>query len=485
MRRLLALALVIVVGSACTAAPGGTGGFASSPTIPVGAAPGSSGLAEAPSAAQTPSSSTTTAWSPPPVPTVAGRDVYTVSRAIAERDAGTLGNRAIALGGYWSASGAAWSCPYPGREPADLELYCMDGSYGITERYESIMDVITNGNATTFRGTSGPHLSPWIPTDLQERLSSWSRTPPVPIVVLGHFNDSRAAECVADARQTCRDRFVIESILAYDPASAPPATPSPAPTPFPSPAPSGLFDATQCAGDVPYSFIGWTTTDTLHSSLAFDGHVWAVVTRDIVPTGIWNELPSSPGHFNLPMGRRVCVGLEIQPGGMEAGVVLGTGYRQWDDGRRTTADDYGPGSGDPTLPAATSFPALPSPVPVKMHGAGLPDASMTIRDWSSELLSARPATAAELAIPGSRTGPEQTGAAAVLPSDPRSVLIVWAECGSDTSGIVVITKDRQTVLLMARSRLDCQQPGARRGAVLTFGTDVPDAIHAIAGLPLP
>ena len=344
--------------------------------------------------------------------------------------------------------------------------------------------MISNGSMTTWRAATGPHLSPYVPPELQQRLLGQTTPAPVPIVVLGHFRNSRASECVPEVRQVCLDRFVIESALVYDPASAPAATQASTPTPFPSPAPSGLFPATHCAGDVPYSFVGWTTTDTFHSTLSYEGHVWAVVTRDVVPTGQWNELPDSPGHFNLPMGRRVCVGLEIAPGAMSVGVVLGTAYRQWDDGRRTTADDYGPGSGDPALPAATSFPPLPNPVPVKMHGAGLVDATMSVRDWSGLLASARPATDAELALKGSETGPAH-GAAAVLPSDPRSVLIVWAECGSDTAGTIVVTKDRQTVLLQAASRTDCGEPEARRGAVLTFTSAVPPTIQALAGLPLP
>ncbi len=459
MPRIAALGLVLVVAAGCVTGP-----------------------ISVQSVSPPPSAS---AWSPPPVPTVAGRDVNTVSQAIAARDAGDLGSRTIALGGYWSASGAAWSCPYPGHQPADLELYCQDGAFGITERYESTLVLIRNGNMTTSRGATGPHLSPWVPAELQPRLLGQTTPAPVPIVVLGHFGDSRASECVSDARQTCLERFVIESVLVYDPASAPPATPTPSPSPFPSPAPSGLFPATQCAGDVPYSFVGWTTTDTLNSTLSYGGRVWAVVTRDVVPTGEWGELPDSPGHFNLPMGRRVCVGLDTDPGGVNLGVVLGTGYRQWDDGRRTTADDFGPGSGDPALPAATSFPPLPQPVPVEMHGAGLADATMAVRDWSGLLTSARPATDAELAIKGAETGPDRSGAAAVLPTDPRSVLTVWAECGSDTTGTIVVTKDRQTVLLQAASRTDCGEPGARRGAVLTFTSAVPPTIQAIAGLPPP
>jgi hypothetical protein len=434
----------------------------------------------------TPSPSPATqAWSPPPVPTVDGRDVYTVSKAIRERDAGLLGSATIALGGYWSASGAAWSCQAPMHDPVDLELYCQEGAFGITERYEPIMNIITNGMMTSMTVTSGPHLSPWIPADLQERLLTDLQREPIPIVVLGHFDDGRAAACVPEVRQTCRNRFVVDSILAFDPASVPSPTPSPTPTPFPSPAPSGLFAATQCAGDVPYSFVGWTTADALGSTLRFDGHAWAVVSRDAVPTGTWGELPDSPGHFNLPFGRKVCAGFEMDPGGMVFGVVLGTGYRQWDEGRRTSDDGYGPGSGDPTLPALGSFPPLPTSIPVLMRGQGLADASMSIRDWSGDVMSARPATDGELALPAAATGGEKSAAAAILPSDHRSVLIVWAECGSDTAGVMVVTKDRRTVLVQAAARTDCQKPGARRGAVLTFGSTVPATVTTIAGLPLP
>ena len=103
------------------------------------------------------------------MPTVAGRDVYTVSGAIAAREAGDLGGTSIALGGCWSASGAFWSCAAPDHQTVDLELYCLDGAFGITERYESILVLIHNGNMTTSRGATGPHLSPWVPVELQPR----------------------------------------------------------------------------------------------------------------------------------------------------------------------------------------------------------------------------------------------------------------------------------------------------------------------------
>jgi hypothetical protein len=206
------------------------------------------------------------------------------------------------------------------------------------------------------------------------------------------------------------------------------------------------------------------------------------VTAEVVPLGDWYPDPNVRGHFSLAMGRRVCVSFDMMGGGIAFSVVKGTAYRLWDDGRRTTSEDFGPGSGDPSLPPASSAPPLPKGVAVAMRGPGLADLAATIRDWSGELREARPATNDELALPGAETGNGHNAAALVLPNDPRSVLIVMAECGSDRTVTVTVTEDRQSVLLLAASRTDCRQPGARRGAVLTFRSDVPSDITAFAGL---
>ena len=333
------------------------------------------------------------AWSPPPIPSISDDHVFSVSGAISDRDAGKLGSQTIDIGGYWSDNPLMMSCPAPMRDPNPLELYCSAGS-GITERYEMAWTITSNGVETSSRETTGPLLEPYVPSDLRTRLSPTVPIGPVPVVVAGHFNDTGATNCVADVRDECRNRFVIESILAYDPASAPAPPPSASPTPFPSPAPSGLFDATQCDGDVPYSFVGWTTADSLNIPMDFTGHAWAVVTKDVVPLGEWNNDANTPGHFNLAMGRRVCLAFDIDAGGggIAFSVVNGTAYRLWDDGRRTSSDEMGPGSGDPSLPVPGSPPPLPEAAAVTMRGNGLPDLAASIHDWSGELLSARPAT---------------------------------------------------------------------------------------------
>jgi hypothetical protein len=417
--------------------------------------------------------------------------VETVSQAIADRDAGRAGSRSFLLGGYWTVRSTTMSCPMPLATPAEIEQACDSLVAGITERYEAINNIIYGVQSTTTRGPAGPSLVPYVPGNLRNRLieallSSGQDAPPIPIVVAGHFDDPLAQQCRPEVRTACRARFAIETVVVFDPAAAPSATPQPSPTPFPSPAPSGLFDPQQCNGDVPYSFVGWTTPAELQSDLQGEGHIWAVVTRDVVLIGDWLEGVDAAGqltgHFSRTWGRRVCTGQLQMGNGIRYGVILGTAFREWDDGRRTRDDPFGPGTGDASYSPAGPLPSLPPALGAEMHGPGIAPAQVTIHDWSGLLASARPATAAELAAPGADTGQDHAAAARTLRPDPRSVLIVWAECGSDSSGTVVVTKDRGSVLVKGSPRTDCGQPGARRGAVLTFTSAVPPAISAVTGL---
>jgi len=481
MRQAAILGLVLIVASACVAGPGASSGFV-----------GASGTAATSSSAQAASPSGAAAWSPPPVPAlVDGQPVRTVSQAIADRDAGRLGSTSFQLGGYWTVRNSLASCPMPLESPRDLEWQCLGYVAGITERYEAILTPVYGVQSSTTRGPDGPSLQPWIPASLTDRLvngviaANWELSP-MPIVVVGHFDDPRAAQCHPDQQAQCREELVLERVLVFDPASAPAPTPSPAPTPFPSPAPSGLFEPQACNGDVPYSFVGWTTPAGLHSDLQGDGHIWAVVTRDVVLIGNWFESVDAAGqqtgHFSRTWARRVCTGQLGMGSGIRYGVILGTAFAEWDDGRRTTTEPFGPGTGDPSYPPAGAVPALPPVVNAEMHGPGLAPVEIAIHDWSGLLESARPATDAELEAPGAETDSDHAAAVRVLSADPRSVLVVWAECGSDSSATIVITKDRGSVLIKGAPRTDCGQPGARRGAVITFRTSAPQAIEAITGL---
>ena len=264
--------------------------------------------------------------------TVDGLPVLTVGEVLAARAAGGLRNQAVAVGGYWSDRSSGHSCP--AQQTGDLEIYCHDGEYGITERDEPITVIDDNGHITR---ASVRHLTPWVPKAPSASLFNlpWTNGqpyPPVPIVVVGHFDDPRAAECRPQARQLCRDRLVIDRIALFDPSSVPAPTPTPIPTPFPiADPPPALFTTGRCYKGEPTSFIGWTTTAELNIQGDLPGYVYAMVTRDVIPIGNWYDSPKAPGHKARWWGRGVC--FTQRPGGIFFGAVNGTSFLEVDDGR--------------------------------------------------------------------------------------------------------------------------------------------------------
>jgi hypothetical protein len=276
--------------------------------------------------------------------TVDGLTVMTVSEVLAARDEGGLHEAPVALGGYWSDGSMAHGCAAPDGPTGELEYYCHDGEFGITELDEPIMVIDRHGYVTEPRG---PHLTPWFPNELPGfadlvslPIINGQRYRPVPIVVVGHFDDPRAEACRPEALELCLDRLVVDRIAIFDIESVPTPGVTPTPTPFPSPAPSGLFAPKDCAGGGPYSFIGWTTTAELGLSIEREGHIWAVITVDPVLLGgpDWNDDPNGSGHKWRWWGRLICIGEEGQPGSMQFQHVAGTSYREWDDGRHTPGE---------------------------------------------------------------------------------------------------------------------------------------------------
>ena len=276
---------------------------------------------------------------------VDGKPIMTVSQVLAARAAGGLLEATVAVGGWWSNAQIGHSCAAPSGNPGELELYCSDGEFGITELDEPIEVVDAQGYVTP---PSGPHLTPWFDSHIPGvdelfllPIINGQRYPPVPIVVVGHFDDPLAAQCRPEERKLCQDRLVVDRIVSFDAGSVATPAPTPTPTPFPSPAPSPLFDASRCDGDVPYSFVGWTTTDALNIEFERPGHVYAMVTRDVVQlTKGWQEDGNGSGHKFQIWGQHVCLAEEDphNPGPasmMEFSSVMGTQYVLWDDGRRT------------------------------------------------------------------------------------------------------------------------------------------------------
>jgi hypothetical protein len=287
-----------------------------------------------------------------PPTSVDGLPVMTVTEAIAAHRAGSLPGGRAAIRGYWSNGSIGHMCAAPpeGEVPGELELYCHDNEAGITEQDEPILVVEQTGYVSY--QARGPHLAPWISEAVEGVDALGPRPwingqpfPPVPIVVTGHFDDPRAAQCRPEARQLCLDRLVLERVVEFDAGAV--ATPgvTPPPTPFPDPPPAALFGADRCAGDISYSFVGWTTEAELGVDRGNPGHVWAMVTRDVIQrTDGWQDDPNGSGHQFQSWGRLVCWAPEDPHG--EGAVNLasqpGSGYVLWDDGLKVPGDDLQP-----------------------------------------------------------------------------------------------------------------------------------------------
>jgi hypothetical protein len=272
----------------------------------------------------------------------------TVSEVLGARAKGGLKEVSVALKGYWSDRSFGHSCAAPHGQPGELEFYCVDGEFGITELDEPIFTLLPGGRSQL---PSGAHLSPWAPEPLFRKLFQLPvahpvgdditvvRYPPVPIVVLGHFDDPRAADCRPEARQVCLDRFVIDEIISFDPAAVPRPTPTPVPSPFPfEDPPPAKFGADMCAGDIPYSFVGWTTMADLGIDIGGEGHIYAMVTRDVIALSGWIDDPNGSGGRFRSLGRQVCYAWEWDEGAIGFVTLPGSGYREWDDGHREQVD---------------------------------------------------------------------------------------------------------------------------------------------------
>jgi hypothetical protein len=164
-------------------------------------------------------------------------DPMSVGQAITLRDSGQLGSSPFLLTGFWSDRSFGHGCAAPLGNPGELEIYCHDGEFGITEGAEPILTLTPDFRTVP---ATGPSLTPWMPERIAAQLvvppvGDFS-LPPTPIVVVGHFDDPRAADCRPDWRKLCRERLVIDSIVSFLPPVAPRENPAPAPTPASRPA---------------------------------------------------------------------------------------------------------------------------------------------------------------------------------------------------------------------------------------------------------
>jgi hypothetical protein len=215
----------------------------------------------------------------------ASPEPLTVSEFLAGIDRGDFGSDSILVQGYWSDRSIGHSCAPTSEPVGDLEIRCHDGEFGITERLEPIGTLLDPGGS--WAPASGPSITPYVEESMAEPLftlpgGNGQRHAPIPIVVRGHINDPRARECQPKVLEVCQTRLVIDEIVEFDPSAVPTpgVTVPPSPFPFDDPPPA-LFGSEDCAGDVPYAFVGWATAHDVGLDLGDpQAVVYAMVTRD-------------------------------------------------------------------------------------------------------------------------------------------------------------------------------------------------------------
>jgi hypothetical protein len=184
-----------------------------------------------PSASASPSPAPSSGVVAPPIgASIDGLVIQSVGQLLQRRASGAIKGEAVALGGWWTDRTIPHSCavPVPVTQPSVLELGCHDIEFGITERNEPILTFLPTDQILP---PAGAYLNPYVREELQHSLFSLPVIddqfyPPVPIVVIGHFDDPRAIACRPQARQGCLDRFVIDRIVSFDPGSVPAPTPT-------------------------------------------------------------------------------------------------------------------------------------------------------------------------------------------------------------------------------------------------------------------
>jgi hypothetical protein len=149
-----------------------------------------------------------------------GLPIITVADAILVRDAG-VDDRELAVAGWFTPiPDAVYACPLMrGPIVGPVQLVCPDQFLWLAQDPE----VLADAAAPSFKSPVGPAIHPAfdqidrsVLPGLPNLRSCGTRAScpiaPTRLVVIGHFDDRRAALCAAEAGQQCRDRFVVDRV---------------------------------------------------------------------------------------------------------------------------------------------------------------------------------------------------------------------------------------------------------------------------------
>ena len=134
------------------------------------------------------------------------QQVLTVEEAIATRSTDQLGQE-LAVGGWYEMN--AVPCPMYPDATSELEDCAINFTWLLQDPEQ--LSVRNTDGSGEIRPPTGPGIN------LVLAFITWTppaANGPTPIVVTGHFNDSRADQCPAgDRRLRCQSLFVVDSVL--------------------------------------------------------------------------------------------------------------------------------------------------------------------------------------------------------------------------------------------------------------------------------
>lgn len=145
-------------------------------------------------------------------------DPISVSTAIAIRDGTEHGDRELLVAGYLSP-GQPLMCPLiPAGRDNPTHLVCPQSFQWLMERPEIVM--ATGPDTVTSGPPNGPAIHPSfaLVDPPAVPIPASGGVPPLPVVLVGHFHDRRAALCEAADAAACGQTFVVDRVAVVNDA---------------------------------------------------------------------------------------------------------------------------------------------------------------------------------------------------------------------------------------------------------------------------
>jgi hypothetical protein len=388
---------------------------------------------------------------------VFGLPIIHLADALAIRDAG-IDDREIAVMGWFSDDGPI-PCPAPIPSLVNpLQPSCPDEFVWLMERPETLIS--HSGNGTTIGNPSGPFLNP----DLDGVDRSWEPrgggvldanglSVAVDVVLVGHFDDRRAALCPQADVVACRDRFVVDSVARVHGVEPPLSVMGVTPGSTKS---SAADIEVIIANEAPQApILSMVVLDpsagipTIEPSLTAKGDrslvrstVWIVRVLETDRIATYIVVDGTDRIYEMNPDNQA-----IQVGGTPSGATPAPSTGQWP-------------------PTDARVITLTSEV-----GAGKPPAQVAVVDGSGRLASVAEKGAVD---PSTHRFDGRFGAYAE-PGQPGRVHLTWIGGMCDSQITVTIAADLRSIIFDMGPQPDCDSIGVGRQLVLDFtgSVDVP------------